>query len=346
MGKSVYISHTSQDQRIVSLFVDLLLCKGSGIRRENIICSAQTLQYLVSVESIKSCDLFIMMVSEQYRANDICLNEMGAAWAREDLSRIVLLLPGVTFDEIGWLRDLRKKGIQCADDTGLDSIHDLIMGLFEMRTQTAMWNYYKSLFIQQVTANSETRSSGVAQDVLCEEEFDLLDIREQFDRYSEESNKCLRVLSNSTKQYGERMRQMTSELNSISSNPKRFRPEQIREVFLKGARATDEVAEIFEHNAIQLRANFGKTMKFGIMLQRSESVPDDVKDMNREEGLKMVNAMMEAREELKGFRQQLNQVIDIDKSFKNAKNRLKAASDKLLEVFSFCINQAMEFQMS
>lgn len=345
MKGNIYISHAPQDQKIVSLFSEMILCKGSGVRRDDIVFSAHILPELNSVDRIRSCRLFIMMVSDHYHNNGICLNEMGASWMREDISRVLVLLPKVTIEEIGWLSNLKKEGIQCTDGGGLDSIHDLIVELFSVRTRTATWNYYKSLFIQQVTVDVAF-SPDAAQSIVAEQELDLLDIREFFDEYCYDTNKYLSTLSKSTSQYGERLRQMTTELNIISSNPQKYDRGQIREVFLKGAQATEEIADIYEHNATQLKDSFGKAIEYGIMIQRSESVPSEVKVVNREEGLKMANAMMEAWEELKGFRHQLNQLIDIDKNFKNAKNRLIAASDKLLDVFSFCINQATAFRMS
>ena len=47
-------------------------------------------------ENISTCDFVFFMISENYKKSEICLNEMGAAWAT-DRTVIPLVFPNLSF---------------------------------------------------------------------------------------------------------------------------------------------------------------------------------------------------------------------------------------------------------
>ena len=53
------------------------------------------------------------MISSNYKKSEICLNEMGAAWAL-DKRIIPIVFPDVDFESIGWLL-IAKKGFKLND---------------------------------------------------------------------------------------------------------------------------------------------------------------------------------------------------------------------------------------
>ena len=114
--KKIFISHALKDKEIVSLFVDKILVLGSGVSLEDIVFTSREDTGVINGEDIpeaiksglKESALFFMMVSEAYKDSEVCLNEMGAAWVMDDLSRKIILLPNTGFEKIGWLMSLKK----------------------------------------------------------------------------------------------------------------------------------------------------------------------------------------------------------------------------------------------
>ena len=166
MGKKVFISHASEDKQIVSLFVDQILCAGSGVNIEDVIYTSRDDSGVVNGYDIPSCikdgikqaAIFFMMVSEKYKESEVCLNEMGAAWMRDELPKKILLMPGSGFNKIGWLMSL-SKGTELSDSSGLDALHDQIIDILSTRIQTATWNRCKEVFLNKLNELIKKKSN-------------------------------------------------------------------------------------------------------------------------------------------------------------------------------------------
>ena len=107
----VFISHAYKDRLLVDAFVDLLT--KAGITEEQIVCSStpgtqlhtgNSLYTELRRELTNDKVYVIFMLSENYYASLVCLNEMGAVWIR-DAKYQTILLPGFTFE--------RVKGVIC-----------------------------------------------------------------------------------------------------------------------------------------------------------------------------------------------------------------------------------------
>lgn len=89
------------------------------------------------------------MVSEAYRASEVCLNEMGAAWAL-DKKPISVLLPTVSFDKLGWLTSL-DKAIKIDDVDMLGNLVEVICEKSHLQSpKITSWNQCVKNFIEGI----------------------------------------------------------------------------------------------------------------------------------------------------------------------------------------------------
>ena len=146
----VFISHSSEDKNLIDDFVDKILRLSCGLNTTDIIyTSRQTTgvelgdnipEYIKT--NLQTCSLVLFMISPNYRKSEVCLNEMGAAWALNKKT-ISILLPGVSFNSLGWLTSL-DKAIKIDDPEGLDK---LASTLCRKNLDITDWNRQKELFI-------------------------------------------------------------------------------------------------------------------------------------------------------------------------------------------------------
>ena len=114
----VFISHSSSDAGYVKAIVGLL--EDMGLGREEIICSSVDIykiplgknifDYLA--EQFQNYNLHVLFVlSENYYASVVCLNEMGAAWVLKQRYDAILL-PGMRFEDVRGCIDKNQIGIK------------------------------------------------------------------------------------------------------------------------------------------------------------------------------------------------------------------------------------------
>lgn len=84
--KKIFISHSSQDKKLVLEFVDFLQT-GMGVYRKQIFCTAMKgipvagSEFLGEIKREIAEDMvFIPIITENYLKSKICLMELGAAW--------------------------------------------------------------------------------------------------------------------------------------------------------------------------------------------------------------------------------------------------------------------------
>ena len=115
--KKIFISHSSKDKAIVQLFVDDILQLGVGIKPEQIFCTSIEDMGIKNGEdirkhihnNIKNADYSFLLISNNYKNSEICLNEMGAVWAYDNnvnltyyLIQTLIVLDGCVIQE--WLK--------------------------------------------------------------------------------------------------------------------------------------------------------------------------------------------------------------------------------------------------
>lgn len=103
----LFISHAQADSIIVKKFVSLL--ERIGIKSEHLFCSSidgydvpqgagDIYDYLRN-EMTNDGLFVIMMLSKNYYASKVCLNEMGASWVKQAAYQVILL-PGFDYSKI------------------------------------------------------------------------------------------------------------------------------------------------------------------------------------------------------------------------------------------------------
>lgn len=125
--KKIFISHSSKDIEYVESFVKNILILGLDIPADRIFCSSMEGQGIKSGqyipdrlrEEINQTSLALLFISNHYKSSEICLNEVGAAWATLSKENIIpLLLPSANFNQLGLL-DLNRLGLKITEKAGI-----------------------------------------------------------------------------------------------------------------------------------------------------------------------------------------------------------------------------------
>lgn len=153
VSKVIFISHASKDSGIVDEFIDSVLRLSCRLSPEEIAYTSREDtgvkpgdkidEYIH--DNIKCAKIVLLMISDNYRLSEVCLNEMGAAWALNK-EIIQVLLPGTSFNQLGWLMSLNK-AIKINVQESLDALFDRICTRFEIEKNTVEWNRNKTKFL-------------------------------------------------------------------------------------------------------------------------------------------------------------------------------------------------------
>lgn len=147
----VFISHSSQDKKILDSFVDNILIRACGLTTENIVYTSihstgvdlgEGIPNFIK-HNLRTSSLVLFMISDNYRKSEVCLNEMGATWALER-KNISVLMPNISFDKLGWLTSFNK-AIRIDDEEGLDRIFEL---LSRGSCKLSDWTRIKKTFLE------------------------------------------------------------------------------------------------------------------------------------------------------------------------------------------------------
>lgn len=151
--KRIFVSHSSKDKDIVEKFIDHILQLGIGIKEEDIFCTSIEEMGVKNGEDIRShiqtnirnADYAFLLISKNYKASEICINEMGAVWAYDSNVRLYLL-PDVDFDQIGWLCNTRKADM-INSSIVLDALHKEMIEYFELPDKDT-WSRQREVFLR------------------------------------------------------------------------------------------------------------------------------------------------------------------------------------------------------
>ena len=151
-GHRIFISHSSKDKAIVKDFVNHILMLGIGIESNDIFCTSIEEMNIENGEDIRNhihknilgSEYSILLLSDNYKASEICQNEMGAVWTNNATVRYYLL-PNFTADKIGWLvNPLQAEHITNA--VALDKLQKELLKLFELK-ETVIWSSQREQFL-------------------------------------------------------------------------------------------------------------------------------------------------------------------------------------------------------
>ena len=155
-GKRVFISHSSKDEQLVKDFVNHILCLGIGLNPDDIFCSSiedMTIRNGEDIrkhiqDNIRSAEYSFLLISDNYKASEICVNEMGAVWAY-DANVKLFLLPNADFPSIGWLCDTRKAD-KLTDSVALDRLYNEMIEYFCLPGNFLHWSGQRETFVGRI----------------------------------------------------------------------------------------------------------------------------------------------------------------------------------------------------
>ena len=157
----VFISHASVDKPIVDEFVDRVLRLACGFKTDDIVYTSREdtgVEYGEGIpdfikENLHTSSLVLFMISDNYKKSEVCLNEMGAAWALEKKT-VSIVLPNCGFESLGWLTSL-DKALKIDSSESLDKLY----GMLTRTEQNAIdWNRQKEAFL--AVCESYTKDAG------------------------------------------------------------------------------------------------------------------------------------------------------------------------------------------
>lgn len=151
--KRIFISHASKDRKVIDKFVDSIILLGMGIESNSIAYTSredtgvppgQSIPQFIQ-NNIACADIVLLMISNNYKKSEVCLNEMGAAWALNK-SIIQILLPNTSIERLGWLCSL-EKALKIDETESMDSLCEVITERLDISVKPSVWNRNKLSFI-------------------------------------------------------------------------------------------------------------------------------------------------------------------------------------------------------
>lgn len=172
MNKRIFISHSSKNHELVELFVDNILRLGLGISYNEIFCTSiqgmgiKTGDDFVHAikDRLNEVDVVLLILSNEYKRSEICLNEMGAAWILSKKTYIFILAP-LTYSEVGFLHitDQISK-INSSDD--LDNFKDTVEDDLQLtKMPSAIWNKSKEDFLRAIKSIDQPAAVSHKNDI-------------------------------------------------------------------------------------------------------------------------------------------------------------------------------------
>lgn len=150
----IFISHSSKDKKVIDCFVTNILILGCGINESDIFCtSVDGLgirtgdDFRIHIrQNLLKVDYSFLFISNSYKTSDICLNEMGAAWALDNVDVKPFLLPGIGFHSIGTLYSV-KQAAKLDDPYALDELFSELTERYKIEKRISRWNKSKEDFL-------------------------------------------------------------------------------------------------------------------------------------------------------------------------------------------------------
>lgn len=159
----VFVSHASKDKTIVDLFVKHILILGLGIQEDQIFYTSMKGMDIKTGDDfreairdgLKAAKLSILVITSNYKTSEVCLNEMGAAWASPEMKVIPLILEPINFQSVGVVMQPKQVG-KLDDRNQLNKLHDEISTHLSLTKKgTAIWSGHVETFLSQLKLTLE-----------------------------------------------------------------------------------------------------------------------------------------------------------------------------------------------
>ena len=154
--RKIFISHSSNDEQIIKQFTKDILIAGCGLRQNGIFCTLDHSSIHTGedfrneiVNGMKESDFILLMISNNYKESEVCLNEMGAAWALTGKTVLPFVLPDCAFEDMGFLYKV-KQGASITDKTKLDELYKDICETYNIEQDWIHFNQISNEFIETI----------------------------------------------------------------------------------------------------------------------------------------------------------------------------------------------------
>ena len=351
--KRIFISHASKDGELIGKFVDLIFLLGMGIDSEIIVYTSREDTGVPAGESIPQfiqdniacADIVLLMISDNYKSSEVCLNEMGAAWALNK-HIIQILLPNTSFDKLGWLCSL-DKALKIDDADSIDGLCEVFADKLDIGIQPSAWNRNKSAFLAYCSTLSPSLLPTVIKPEVVEvmeddlEELGFLDYRELVEENTGKVSAICFVLTDAMCKHNDALTTNAKRLHSCTNTS------QAKGIMISTAKSMDDLSNIFETNTPLLRASFfnmidnATKMKSLVMSNSEENMQDEYNAIST-----LLKSISEAKSGCIGFRDAIETLPRAEKTINKAKKRLSNNLANIIDVLDECISKGHELLRS
>ena len=355
--KRIFISHASKDGELIGKFVDLIFLLGMGIDSEIIVYTSREDTGVPAGESIPQfiqdniacADIVLLMISDNYKSSEVCLNEMGAAWALNK-HIIQILLPNTSFDKLGWLCSL-DKALKIDDANSLDGLCEVFTDKLDIGIKLSAWSRNKATFLTYCSTLSPTLLPSIIEPEVVEviednvEEWGFLDYREQLENEAANVSQICVTLSDAIYKHNNMLNSSTRKLQSI--NPAHPNISQAKGIMRATANGMDQLSVIFEDNTPLLQSSFFNMVDYATKM-KSLTVSDSEETMEEE-----YNAISELLKAISGakvgsisFKESVDALPKAEQTINKSKKRLSNSLANIIGVLDECISKGQELLRS
>lgn len=355
--KRIFISHASKDKELIDKFVDDIFLLGMGIDSEIIAYTSREDTGVPAGESIPQfiqdniacADIVLLMISDNYKNSEVCLNEMGAAWALNK-HIVQILLPNISFDKLGWLCSL-DKALKIDDANSLDGLCEVFTDKLDIGIKPSAWNRNKSAFLAYCSTLSPSLLPTVIEPEVVEvteddvEEWGFLDYREALENEAANVSQICVTLSDAIYKHNNMLNSSTRKLQSI--NPAHPNISQAKGIMRATANGMDQLSVIFEDNTPLLQSSFFNMVDYATQM-KSLTASDSEETMEEE-----YNAISELLKAISGakvgsisFKESVDALPKAEQTINKSKKRLSNSLANIIGVLDECISKGQELLRS
>lgn len=355
--KKIFISHASKDKKLIDKFVDSIILLGMGIETETIAYTSRegtgvplgdSIPLFIQ-DNIASADIVLLMLSDNYKNSEVCLNEMGAAWALKK-HIVQILLPNTSFDKLGWLCSLNK-AIKIDNAESMDSLYDVFTEKLNIAIKITEWNRNKKEFISSCRSYLSVNSPTIVKDQIIEiskgdvEDLGLLDYREKVEENLNIVSDICITMAVAVNKHTEMLNANTLKLQEVNL----YFPNlsQTKRIIKSTAKGMDDLSTIFESNTPTLKTSFFDMVDNATKM-KTLMIPDDVEIMDEE--FDAINALLKSISEAKrgciAFKQEIDKSPKVEQTINKSRKRLSNNLTEIIDTFNECITKGQELVTS
>lgn len=329
----IFISHSSADKDIVCLFKDIILKSGIGLTDADIFFTSSPEtgvpiggnipQYIK--DNLLDCDFAFLMISENYKNSEVCLNEMGAAMVLGK-RLFPVILHNYEFDKVGWLID-RNLCVRINEEERLDEIRD-IFNDNGFPSRTNVWNRNRNDFLSKLSVIMRNEEKATIKGYIDYQ----IDIEGALSEYNNEYNNIVSFLSDNIKR-------INSTINIIGTSKSL---EEQKNILGKIAEGFNTMADYLENRNQKVRDSVLKSLLSVLDIFKNIPLNNEDKEKWIQSVAYFKSVVEENRKELYKVREQVQMWGDYEQKQIESKKRLVTCLDFLLETFNIAIRKSHE----